>query len=60
MLPIIADCTPDLSQMEELSLIVKLSLLKTLKIIIKMKDFFFFQDSDSTKDGLIAIILTKL
>ncbi|XP_065683355.1 zinc finger MYM-type protein 1-like [Hydra vulgaris] len=59
---IIADCTPDVSHYEQLSLTITVLLLTPFKINMKLQNslLVFFEASDSTGEGFAKLILTHL
>lgn len=59
---IIADCTPDVSHIEQLSLTIRVVALNSIQNKYEIEEFFigFFEASDSTGEGLTELILTHL
>ncbi|CAG9761408.1 unnamed protein product [Ceutorhynchus assimilis] len=64
---IIADCTPDVSHIEQLSLTVRVVAFNSNDNKYRIEEFFiglffigFFEASDSTGEGLAQLILTQL
>ncbi|KAK4876837.1 hypothetical protein RN001_009343 [Aquatica leii] len=59
---IIADCTPDVSHVEQLSIVIKIVDFKHSQNIFEIEEFFIglFEASDATGKGLTEHILTHL
>ena len=59
---IIADCTPDVSHIEQLSLTIRVVIFNSIQNKYEIEEFFigFFEASDSTGEGLTELILTHL
>ncbi|XP_065678121.1 zinc finger MYM-type protein 1-like [Hydra vulgaris] len=59
---IIADCTPDVSHYEQLSLTIRVVTFNSIQNKYEIAEFFigFFEASDSTREGLAKLILTHL
>lgn len=59
---IIADCTPDVSHIEQLSLTIRVVAFNSIQNKYEIEEFFigFFEASDSTGEGLTELILTHL
>lgn len=59
---IIADCTPDVSHIEQLSLTIRIVTLNSIEKKYDVREFFigFFEASDSTGEGLTQLILAHL
>ncbi|XP_065678240.1 uncharacterized protein LOC136093203 [Hydra vulgaris] len=59
---IIADCTPDVSHYEQLSLTIRVVTFNSIQNKYEIAEFFigFFEASDSTGEGLAKLILTHL
>ncbi|XP_065678143.1 uncharacterized protein LOC136093139 [Hydra vulgaris] len=59
---IIADCSPDVSHYEQLSLTIRVVTFNSIQNKYEIAEFFigFFEASDSTGEGLAKLILTHL
>ncbi|XP_004207829.3 zinc finger MYM-type protein 1-like [Hydra vulgaris] len=59
---IIADCTPDVSHYEQLSLTIRVVTFNSIQNKYEIAEFFigFFEANDSTGEGLAKLILTHL
>lgn len=59
---IIVDCTPDISHIEQLSLIIRVVVFNSTENKYEIEEFFigFFEASDSTGEGLTELILKRL
>lgn len=59
---IIADCTPDISQIEQLLLTIRVVGFNSIQNKYESEEFFigFFEASDSTGEGLTELILIHL
>lgn len=59
---IIADCTPDVSHVEQLSLTIRIVNFDSIQKSYEIEEFFigFFEADDSTGEGLTELIITHL